>query len=178
MLIYDSIDPDKPNTAGIAIILNCDLTNTTDVKSWNLIPGHAILLSHLWHENDVITSLALYAPNNSEYSLANFYHTLADTFLQYDLPAPNLIYGDFNMVEEAIDQLPKWEDPTIVLIALHCLKALLSLQDGWHTENPDKKEYMYTHNVPPRQNPCNSLLNENLQGLAPSATQLTMLLPL
>lgn len=102
-------------------------------------------MSHPWHGKDVITSLAVYAPNDSEKSLADFYDSLADLFLNYNLPTPDLLFGDLNMVEESIDRLPESEDAAAVIRAHRRIKSLLGLQDGWRNEHPDEKEFTYSH---------------------------------
>ena len=69
MAIFDSINsinPDQPNAAGIAAILNKESTNVEG------IPGRALLMSHPWHKKEILTSLTLYAPNDSATSLASF----------------------------------------------------------------------------------------------------------
>lgn len=59
----------------------------------------------------------MYAPNDSDRSLTDFYDSIADMFLCYDLPTPDLLLGDLNMVEEPIDRLPESADSISVTTA-------------------------------------------------------------
>jgi hypothetical protein len=42
--IYHSIDPNQPNAKGVAIVLNKEITNTTNVVVSEIIPGRALLV--------------------------------------------------------------------------------------------------------------------------------------
>ena len=60
---------------------------------------------------------------------------------------PDILLGDFNMVEEAQDCLPPHPDPNNTTNALMELKASASLIDGWRRANPHP-EHDYTFEQP------------------------------
>jgi hypothetical protein len=61
--IIHSSDPNAPNTKGIALVLNKEITNTTNLSTYNVHPGRALLLETNWHANQKLTVLVVYAPN-------------------------------------------------------------------------------------------------------------------
>jgi exonuclease III len=63
--IYHSIDPHQPNAKGVAIVLNKEITNTTNIEVSEIIPGRALLVQIPWHTDLLINILAIYAPNLS-----------------------------------------------------------------------------------------------------------------
>jgi hypothetical protein len=65
MEIFNSIDIEKPNSKGVAIVLNREITNTVGVKVRRLIAGRAILATIPWHGRLTLTVLAVYAPSDS-----------------------------------------------------------------------------------------------------------------
>ena len=83
--------------------------------------------------------LGVYAPNG-ETDNVEFYNHLA---LSDGLARADIVLGDFNRVEESIDRCPiRLEDPR-VLQALHGMKAVRRLTDGWRETNPDERKYTY-----------------------------------
>ncbi|KAG2072516.1 hypothetical protein BDR04DRAFT_1013372, partial [Suillus decipiens] len=55
LLVLNSSDTAHPgSSAGVAIILNKEITNTLSAKLHTIIPGHAIVLSINWHDVKVI----------------------------------------------------------------------------------------------------------------------------
>ncbi|KAJ7102025.1 Endonuclease/exonuclease/phosphatase, partial [Mycena epipterygia] len=143
MDIYHSPNPENPSTRGIAIILNRELTNTTGVKIHYLIPGRAILAVIPWHGRKTHTVLGVYAPAESMEANAQFWDDLCEMWLTLDLPVPDSVAGDMNVVEEPIDRLPHRRDAESATAALARFKRLLDLKDGWRTIHPDAKEYTY-----------------------------------
>lgn len=69
--------------------------------------------------------------------------------LQYeehrDVPHPDIMGGDLNMVEDAIDRLPVKEESKRVTEAFEKLKTHLLLRDGWRNTYPDERGYTYEH---------------------------------
>ena len=81
--------------------------------------------------------LAVYAPNNHNAN-AQFWSELCERWddPQARLPKINILLGDFNIVEAAIDCLPPHPDPESPVNALWHLKTSLSLTDSWRTSHP------------------------------------------
>ena len=61
MHIFYSSDPLRPNSKGVAIVLNKYLRQEVTTKI--LILGHAMLMVLLWHGNSKLNIVAIYAPN-------------------------------------------------------------------------------------------------------------------
>ncbi|KAG0692954.1 hypothetical protein DFH29DRAFT_816898 [Suillus ampliporus] len=65
LLVLNSSDPSRPgSSAGVAFILNKEVTNTSSARLHIIIPGRAIILSISWHDNKIINILNVYAPND------------------------------------------------------------------------------------------------------------------
>jgi hypothetical protein len=52
--------PNAPNTKGIALVLNKEITTTTNLSTYNVHPGRALLLETNWHANQKLTILVVY----------------------------------------------------------------------------------------------------------------------
>jgi exonuclease III len=143
MDIYNFPFPDDPSTKGIAIVLNRELTNTEGVQIHYLIPGRAILAVLPWHGKHKITVLGVYAPAGSMEANKASWEELHNLWMTEDLPVPDWVGGDTNIVEEPIDRLPHRADAPGATAALAKFKRLLNLKDGWRAINPDTKAYTY-----------------------------------
>ncbi|KAJ7873734.1 hypothetical protein B0H13DRAFT_2348892 [Mycena leptocephala] len=58
---------------------------------------------------------------------------------------PDIMLGDMNIVEDAIDRLLHRPDEDEAVNALSSFKYLLGFKDGWRDTNPDEKAYTFTH---------------------------------
>ncbi|KAJ7167390.1 Endonuclease/exonuclease/phosphatase [Mycena crocata] len=146
MKIYGSIDVEHPNSKGVAIVLNHDITNTVGVKVRRLIPGRAILATIPWHGKRTLTVLAIYAPADSMAENKLFWEKLYTLWMtEPGLPVPDIMLGDTNIVEDAADRFPHREDDAGAREALARFKQLIELKDGWRMTHPDGKAYTYSH---------------------------------
>jgi exonuclease III len=136
-------DPEAPNSKGVAIVLNKDITNASDAKSTPLIPGRAMSVSIPWHSEETIHILAIYAPNQANES-KHFWNDLKRIHRQKKTHKPDIMLGDFNVVEDAIDRLPSHPDDQATVTALRALKHGMGLIDGWRCINQATKAYTYT----------------------------------
>jgi hypothetical protein len=82
-----------------------------------------------WHSNLTLTILNIYAPNVHSESQA-FWESLDLEWIRQGLPPPDIMLGDFNIVEDAIDRLPSHTDPQSVVTSLDSLRSKFRLQDG------------------------------------------------
>ncbi|KAJ7750005.1 hypothetical protein B0H16DRAFT_1318975, partial [Mycena metata] len=96
--IYNCMDPDNPNKGGIAVVLNENITNTEGVTIRRLIPGRAVLVSIPWHDKLTLTVLAVYAPAGSPAENKAFWEELHRLWMTEDLPVPDVMLGDMNIV--------------------------------------------------------------------------------
>lgn len=145
MHIISSIDPTQPNAMGVALVLSKSRTAWKEAKVQILEAGRAILVTLPWHQTSKITILVIYAPNKPKEN-REFWIRIKDKITSGNLRHPNIMLGDFNIVEEAIDRLPAAEGATSTVNALKDLKEYLSLRDGWRHAHPNKIEYSYSQN--------------------------------
>ncbi|KAJ7018169.1 hypothetical protein C8F04DRAFT_1329314 [Mycena alexandri] len=115
--IYNSPNPDNPSTRGITLVLNREITNTKGVKIWYLKPGRAILAVLPWHGQLTHTVLGVYAPAESMEENEAFWNELCEMWLTTDLPVPDSLVGDTNLVEGPIDRLPHRPDSATAVAA-------------------------------------------------------------
>ncbi|KAF5376294.1 hypothetical protein D9615_008538 [Tricholomella constricta] len=145
MKIFISKDPDNPTgRAGIAIVLNKEITNITGAKMTEIVPGRAIMIQTNWHKAEKITILAIYAPVLTRANEnAEFWKTIKEFFIEHPRIKVDLLTGDFNVVEDMIDRLPVHNDPLEAVEELRELRNLLGLVDGWRTTHPTTKAYTF-----------------------------------
>ncbi|KAJ7351631.1 hypothetical protein DFH08DRAFT_694721 [Mycena albidolilacea] len=62
--VYATIDPASPQSKGVAIVVNKEVSNIVGIKTKVLIPGRALHLTILWHADEKLTVIAAYAPND------------------------------------------------------------------------------------------------------------------
>ncbi|KAJ3712217.1 hypothetical protein C8R42DRAFT_594865, partial [Lentinula raphanica] len=142
--IYFSKLPNTANAAGIAFALNKSMTNTEGIQTYEVVPGHALLLEIDWHNNERLSILGIYAPNISMQENAVFWRKIQDFFERNPrIRKPDLMLGDCNVVEEAIDRLPMRNDASVAVDALDDLKSALQLEDGWRNTNPSTLQYTF-----------------------------------
>jgi exonuclease III len=60
-----------------------------------------------------------------------------------NLPFPDIMLGDFNLVEDAIDCLPSHPDTPNTVKALDSFKRSFQLQDGWRAEHSTKHSFSF-----------------------------------
>ncbi|KAF9234529.1 Endonuclease/exonuclease/phosphatase [Melanogaster broomeanus] len=130
-----------PNARGVAIVINKQLTNWKGVQTFELIPGRAVLAKLPWHKDACLNVLNIYAPNDSSTN-AEFWELL---LMKMEMnPKPDILLGDFNLVEDALDRLPPHADARRATEALAKLKMALNLVDGWRMENPDSTAFTFS----------------------------------
>jgi exonuclease III len=142
--IHSSANPENPTgRGGVAVVLNKGLVNANDSKATVIVPGRAILIQTKWHQDEKLTVLAVYAPNEAGENRL-FWKRLADYYKNNARAAkPDILAGDFNMVEDPIDRLPMHDDKADTVEALDELKLILGLQDGWRSTFPATKAFTY-----------------------------------
>lgn len=92
---------ENPRAAGVAFAFNKERLNLDEVETKEIIPGRALLASVKYY---------IYAPNDKQEN-KNFWADLRIHFEQNPADSPQIILGDFNIVEDALDRLPSHEDP-------------------------------------------------------------------
>jgi exonuclease III len=102
-----------------------------------IIKGRAILVTMPWHQTEIINILVIYAPNVETENQA-FWDKLDEEWDSENLPLPDILLGDFNVVEEQIDHMPMHQDSNGSVNSLGKLKEKFTLSDGWRQQNPNK----------------------------------------
>ncbi|KAE9404982.1 DNase I-like protein, partial [Gymnopus androsaceus JB14] len=147
--VFGSPDPMNPTgRGGVAIVLNRGLVAPEKITLYEIVPGKAIMLHLVVHKGDKFNILVVYAPNvteNDGAANAEFWKGIDKYFEETpQTPKPNIMLGDFNMVESGlIDCLPACDDPEDAIDALDDLKQNLHLKDGWRMTFPEKKSFTF-----------------------------------
>ncbi|RDX56698.1 DNase I-like protein [Lentinus brumalis] len=143
MKVIAYADGDNPTGArGVAFALNKRLVNTEDVSVYKLLPGRALAIRLLWTGGRKLSILNIYAPNHMQESLA-FWDSVSDELTTRRVPSPDVMLGDMNVVEHALDRLPVRRDPDDTTAALTRLLTRLQLIDGWRMENQGRRGFTY-----------------------------------
>jgi exonuclease III len=143
--IINSADPDRPHaSARVAFVLNKRLTPwlTDSVTYQEIVPGRALALTTNWHANETTTVMNIYAPLDIQ-KHEDFWTNVYDNYTQTNVPRPDFMLGDFNIVEHALDRMPSRTDPTRATDALSSLKRNLALQDTWRQTYETKREFTF-----------------------------------
>ncbi|TBU58947.1 Endonuclease/exonuclease/phosphatase, partial [Dichomitus squalens] len=146
--IYFSSHPDSPTRKdGVAIVVNRSLVSTADADAVEIHPGRAIQLTFKCLGDVPTTVLNIYAPaSDGIQARSAFFREVADEYARSPrLQKPQLMAGDFNNIEDAIDRLPMSDPPDNSVLALDELKLALGLMiaDGWRATHPDRRAYTF-----------------------------------
>ena len=144
LALFHSPLPDNRNAAGVAIVINKTLIVADNITSEEIIPGRAILVSIPWHANVKIKILNIYAPNDPTNN-EKFWSTLDEKTSSSPHLKPDIMLGDFNLVEDSLDRLPCHPDDPNAVTALGILKGNLNLINGWRHTFPDRRDYSHQH---------------------------------
>ncbi|KAF8895866.1 Endonuclease/exonuclease/phosphatase, partial [Gymnopilus junonius] len=146
MKIYYSSNLETPTRKeGVAIVINKQLLDTTQTQEKSIIPGRAMMIKTKWHRDKSIKILTVYAPNDYGEN-KDFWLQIGEYFRNNPTQKPDIMLGDFNMVENAMDRLPMHGDQEEILNQFDNLKLELRLSDGWHNTFPDHKTFTFTQN--------------------------------
>ena len=146
--ILNTSDLENPSgCGGVAVVLNKRLTRWREATSRIIVPGRAILVELPWKDTTKVNILAVYAPNSTGEN-ADFWTALEKEWSDNNLPQPDILLGDFNLVEETIDRMPvRSKDNHIALSNLATLKETLNLIDGWRQQYPNKLSFTYVQPI-------------------------------
>ena len=160
--LFFSPDPDTRNARGVAIVVNKKLVSTEGIKEHVLVPGRALAISLPWHENIIINTLAIYAPNSPR-ETRDFWKTIQRQLNATPSLSPDIMLGDFNLVEDAIDRIPSNSDDPQSTELLREFKIKYRLTDGWRKANPEEKGYTWSRDSDGTQSRIDRIyIHENL----------------
>ncbi|PPR01210.1 hypothetical protein CVT24_006120 [Panaeolus cyanescens] len=141
--IIHTYDQDQTNSKGVAFVINKYTTRWKEARATEVEPGRAMILSLPWREEEIIHILGIYAPNPVSEQI-DFWEKLKNKILSDpEIPNPDFMIGDFNMVENKLDRLPPHADDRRILEQFHTLKDELNLSDTWRAENPTERKFTY-----------------------------------
>ncbi|KAG1737363.1 Endonuclease/exonuclease/phosphatase, partial [Suillus occidentalis] len=144
--IINSKDPTRPgSSAGVAFVINRELTNTENIKTLEIIPGRALALKIKWHNNETLTILNIYAPNNITQH-PDFWKKINTRWQENNLPHPDFMLGDFNLTEDPLDRAPAKLDNENAISALRELRQNLNVQDTWREKHPTERLFTFYSN--------------------------------
>ena len=103
--LIHSLDPGSRNARGVAFVLNKRLVRTNDLKMEVLVPGRAILLSIPWRNDSRLVILNIYVPNVPG-ETREFWSKVQNGLQVAHSLKPDIMLGDFNLVEDALDRIP------------------------------------------------------------------------
>lgn len=138
-----SPDPDNCNARGITIVLNKRLVNSVGITETTLVPGRAMTITLPWYHDTKINILTVYSPNAPR-EIRDFWNTIATATDSNPNLKPDIVLGDFNLVEDAIDRIPSRPDNTTTVEKLREFKNKHNLVDGWRKVNPEEKGCSWT----------------------------------
>lgn len=144
MEIFNSPNPINPtSTAGVAFVINKELVNIRASTTTKLIPGCALALILEWHNDQCLTILNVYAPN-APHQHPEFWNTISSALNLHSL-RPEILLGNFNLVEDAIDRTPAHKDPETAVRSLRDLREELNVLNTWHNDNPTTRQYTFSN---------------------------------
>ena len=147
MTIMNSPCENNPtNSAGVAFVINKEVLNAENVKTHTLIPGRAIYISFKWHNNVTLSTVNVYALNETS-KHAQFWEDLKEKQTNLNLPPPDLLLGDFNLTEDLIDRAPARPDNENATRALRDYRHALGLRDAWRVRFPTERTFTFTSNT-------------------------------
>ncbi|KAI0779129.1 Endonuclease/exonuclease/phosphatase [Irpex lacteus] len=130
--IIPSIPNERASTSrGVAFVINKERLDYTKTSTIDIIPGRAIM-----------SILNVYAPNPHNEN-EQFWRDILEEWNTRQLDPPDLLLGDFNIVEEKIDRRPMRPDPYGPVSALQELYNHFNMIDAWRETNPREREFTY-----------------------------------
>ncbi|KAH9852909.1 Endonuclease/exonuclease/phosphatase [Lenzites betulinus] len=144
LVVYPSPDPASPNSArGVAFAVNKNVMEIEiGVMHEHIVPGRAASISLRWGARNRIRIVNVYAPNNMCEN-AEFWELLNARLGRSGEEKPDLLVGDFNVVEAQHDRAPARLDPRTARESLGALKTKLCMTDGWRNTYPDERDFTF-----------------------------------
>ncbi|KAH9847172.1 hypothetical protein C2E23DRAFT_742512, partial [Lenzites betulinus] len=151
--IYYSQHEEAPTQKeGVAVVLNKRFVSTAGAEAVVIVKGRAIQLTVAWRGGDKRSMLCIYAPTSEGVAeRAAFYREVAAYYEQNPgVPRPDLMAGDFNNVEDAVDRVPVpgavREDSVTALDELK-MKLGMTMTDGWRVTYPTERNFTFQRGV-------------------------------
>ncbi len=117
------------------IVTNLNKIHKAPSNITEIYPGRAISYTINWPENTQTNLLTIYAPN-TPLENTSFWNLISTNIKENLTTKPDMILGNFNMVEDTKDCLPPHPDPTSTVDTLQALKLETDITDRWRKANP------------------------------------------
>ncbi|KAJ7274754.1 hypothetical protein C8J57DRAFT_1224337 [Mycena rebaudengoi] len=114
-----------------------------------IVPGRAMILEMKNVDGSPLSVLGVYAPNRSSVNAA-FWNKIKDWYIRHPtVRRPDILGGDTNFVEDALDRLPAHTTTgeRSAAEAFEDLKRYLGLIDGWRATYPTTCAYTFIQPV-------------------------------
>ncbi|KAI0716318.1 Endonuclease/exonuclease/phosphatase, partial [Earliella scabrosa] len=143
LFVIASLDDENQRGArGVAFAVNKRLMSTEGLTIREVVPGRAVSLGVPWSADRPLHIMNVYAPNASAENDA-FWKTLKAKVVAGQHPRPDVIVGDFNVVEEALDRLPPRKDAEAAVQSLQDMLRTFKMCDVWRRRNEGVRAYTY-----------------------------------
>ncbi|KAI9059685.1 DNase I-like protein, partial [Trametes sanguinea] len=143
LTIIASSNPRNPGGAeGVAFVVSNKILSHGQPVCEEIVPGRASLISVPWTATKAIKILNVYAPNRPDENAA-FWDKLGELTEGRAALRPDVLCGDFNVTEDAIDRLPSRSDNALLVEALLRLIGRWNMRDTWRRANPTARDYTY-----------------------------------
>ena len=143
MKVIGSPDPENETGArGVAFAINKRIVMTDELSVTTIIPGRAICLNFKWTNDSAINIMNVYAPNNMTEN-EHFWREIEENVRERRTRRPDIVMGDFNVVEESMDRLPPRGDREGAVEALQRMVNDFGISDGWRRNNAREKAFTY-----------------------------------
>ncbi|KAJ7141072.1 hypothetical protein C8R44DRAFT_604515 [Mycena epipterygia] len=139
-----SPDEEAPTArAGLAFVLNKNVVETENVQAREIIPGRAMILEMKNVDGSPLSILGVYAPNRPHLNAAFWKKIKTWLIANPRVRRPDVLGGDTNFVEDALDRLPSHPDSRSAIEAFEELKMYLGIIDGWRETYPTTCAYTF-----------------------------------
>ncbi|RDX49566.1 DNase I-like protein [Lentinus brumalis] len=135
-------DVNQTGARGVAFAINKRLVNTDEAEATTVKPGRALLLKIPWTRGKALKLLNVYAPNDPTDNAA-YWTSLTTDMLSRRALKPDILLGDFNLVEDSLDRLPPRRDPQEAVEALQDFCRTIAVTDGWRQREPATRCYTF-----------------------------------
>ncbi|OJT09005.1 Transposon TX1 uncharacterized 149 kDa protein [Trametes pubescens] len=143
LLVLASPDPENASGAGgVAFVFSRKHLKGADPVLDVVRPGRAASVVFPWAVNRSLTILNVYAPNCSAKN-AEFWTELKEHYVGMGAAKPDILLGDFNVVDDPADRIPSRADAAAAVEALAHLRALLGVVDSWRRAHPAERAFSY-----------------------------------
>ncbi|KAF8262701.1 hypothetical protein EI94DRAFT_1773126 [Lactarius quietus] len=116
-VINSQLQTNPHSSTSIAFVINKALIAMRELEKVELISGRALAIKFKWHKENDITLV--------------------------NIPEGDMLLGDFNLTEDAIDRAPAHLDNVSAIVALRNLRQCFGVKDLWRHTYPDKRAFTY-----------------------------------